>query len=196
MQNDHIFFHFSLIWAVTCSEHDQHYKQIFTHTLFLSLTFLCLKYLNFKNCYAVPCHEINQHCGAQRRVVLGLCLLSDSLWHEGRDMKACPRILRGQKANGYLNSCRSQALKHVIPVDKLPTEGLAPTVMKLLCREALHPWWGGGAPLGMGWIVQNKNQTKNHQLFFKRNSPKGNRVEMGVHVFMVPGPTINLAVLR
>lgn len=88
---------------------------------------------------AVPCHEINQHCGAQRQVVLDLCLLSDSLWHEGRDMKACPRILRGQKANGYLNSCRSLALKHAIPVDKLLTEGLAPTVMELLCREALHP---------------------------------------------------------
>lgn len=61
--------------------------------------------------------------------------VSDSLWHEGRDIEAWLRILRGQKANGYLNSCRSPALKHVIPADKLPTEGPATTVMKLSCWE-------------------------------------------------------------
>ncbi len=86
----------------------------------------------------MACREVNLHIGARRQVFLDLRRVTDSLWHEGRDTEAWPVILKGTKANGYLNSCRSQALKHVIPVDKLPTEGLALTVMKLLCREALH----------------------------------------------------------
>lgn len=72
----------------------------------------------------MACHEIYLNIGAHGQVVLDLRSVSDSLWHEGRNTEDWPMILRGEKTNGYLNSCRSQALKHVIPVDKLPTEGL------------------------------------------------------------------------
>lgn len=66
-------------------------------------------------------------CGSRRRqVVLDPPVLSDSLWYEGRDREAWSRDLtRAREANGYLNSCRSPALKRVIPADKLPAEGAA-----------------------------------------------------------------------
>lgn len=183
------------------------------HSLFLPLTLLYLKYVSM---YSAKCNikktvhhrtgvsrnlfenymAWNKHIEAQRQLVLDLRVLSDSLWYEGRDMEAWPRILRGQKANGFLNSCRSMALKHVIPVDKLPTEELAPTVMKLLCcmnswtfmstvREGLNEQRKGN-------IITRLNVTNS---FFRSNSLKGRRVEMGYMFFNCPAPMINSPVL-
>lgn len=65
--------------------------------------------------------------GACEVVILDLCLVSDSLWRQRRDMKAWPPDPEGggREANGCLNNCRSRALKRVLSVDKLQIEGPA-----------------------------------------------------------------------
>lgn len=46
----------------------------------------------------------------------------------------------GQKANGYLNSCGSQALKHVIPADNLPAERPAAHRFHVMSQSRSSPF--------------------------------------------------------
>lgn len=143
---------------------------------------------------------MNQHSGAQWQLVCNLHVMTDSLWHERRDVEAWPWILRGQEANGHLKSCRSQTGKHVSRVDKLPSEELrlrllwncyvgepfiSDSVFLLVWIHVEHSEeeeksgqreWGGGRGSHI--------QTKSHSFFvlfffFLQCDPqRGHRVEM------------------